>query len=699
MGSIIPIYINGLTIDVNPNVTILQACGLVGIYIPRFCYHEKLSIVGSCRMCLVELYKSIKPVVACATPVYQNIEVYTETALTKNSREHILEFLLINHPLDCPICDQGGECDLQDQSLVYGSDRGRFKEKKRAVINKDFGPFIKTVMTRCIHCTRCVRFMSEIANENVLGTLGRGKDMEIGTYINTIIRSEVSGNIIDICPVGALTSKPFAFTNRAWELRSVESVDIMDSIGSSIRLDFRGSEIVRILPVINESLNEHWITDKIRFTYDGFKHNRLITPLLKKKKWSHLIQEKNEFQTSSWERSIYYFVTIIVYYLFIASIDHLSFYLGELVDIQTTMLILKMSNILGISNIFIDSFEKKKHLNMDIREHYLLNKTIKNFEFNTVYMFMGSNISTESPLLNIRLNKFYNTRKTIGLFGSFKKNMHNINHLGFTIYNIYRILEGKHYFCKILKQYNNISWFSNVHHSFIYNNLNDYFGNTEKDTNITNQYNLIHNDCSKIGLFDLGITSQYQQISNYLNNEPNIIKLGYYVGTNSTLKNNKFSQIVIYQGHHNINKNQDNIILYLPSTSFIEKSKKYVNNTGRLLFVKKAITAPGLAKDDTSIIYIINLLLRHNLDVNMFMDEHLLKIYLPHLFYNAINFKLNTIYSFIWYNNHACKNKSFDYIYNIFNIDMIDNYYKTNTITLASKILNRMDIILHNYFI
>lgn len=345
------VYINGSFFEISSDLTVLQACGLAGIYIPRFCYHEKLSIVGSCRMCLVELYKSLKPVVACATPIFKDIEIYTETALTKNSREHVLEFLLINHPLDCPICDQGGECDLQDQSLVYGSDRGRFKEKKRAVLNKDFGPFIKTMMTRCIHCTRCVRFMSEVAGDAVLGTLGRGKDMEIGTYIVNTLQSEISGNIIDICPVGALTSKPFAFTNRSWELRSVESVDIMDSLGSSIRLDFRGSEIVRILPMVNELVNECWITDKIRFTYDGFKYNRLITPLLRKKKWALNNGVAISYLTGSWERSILFLTSIIICFLFLFSVNNLKFILNELIDVQTILSIFHVANFLGSSNI------------------------------------------------------------------------------------------------------------------------------------------------------------------------------------------------------------------------------------------------------------------------------------------------------------------------------------------------------------
>ena len=262
-------------------MTVLQACEQAGVDVPRFCYHQRLSIAGNCRMCLVEVEKSPKPVASCAMPVMPNMNIKTTTPLVKKAREGVMEFLLINHPLDCPICDQGGECELQDQSLIYGSDRSRFTEYKRAVEDKELGPLVKTVMSRCIHCTRCVRFATEVAGVQDLGVTGRGNMAEIGTYVSKLLTSELSGNVIDLCPVGALTSKPFAFTARAWELKFAESVDVTDGLGSNIRVDTRGTEVMRVVPRLHESVNEEWISDKARFSYDGLKRQRLDTPMVK----------------------------------------------------------------------------------------------------------------------------------------------------------------------------------------------------------------------------------------------------------------------------------------------------------------------------------------------------------------------------------------------------------------------------------
>ena len=262
-------------------VTVLQACEQAGVDVPRFCYHQRLSIAGNCRMCLVEVEKSPKPVASCAMPVMPNMNIKTTTPLVKKAREGVMEFLLINHPLDCPICDQGGECELQDQSLIYGSDRSRFVEVKRAVEDKELGPLVKTVMSRCIHCTRCVRFATEVAGVQDLGVTGRGNMAEIGTYVSKLLTSELSGNVIDLCPVGALTSKPFAFTARAWELKFAESVDVTDGLGSNIRVDTRGTEVMRVVPRLHEGVNEEWISDKARFSYDGLKRQRLDTPMVK----------------------------------------------------------------------------------------------------------------------------------------------------------------------------------------------------------------------------------------------------------------------------------------------------------------------------------------------------------------------------------------------------------------------------------
>lgn len=280
MSSEFIIHINGIKRYVKSSQTVMQACESYGISIPHFCYHDQLSVSGNCRMCLVEDGKGPKPLLAsCAVNVVPNMNIFTNTSLVKKARESVLEFLLINHPLDCPICDQGGECDLQDQSLVFGGDRGRFYESKRAVENKDCGPLVKTIMTRCIHCTRCVRFSTEVAGLTSFGVTGRGSKMEIGFYIKNLLNSEVSGNVIDLCPVGALTSKPYAFKARPWELKSYNTIDVFDSLGSNIRVDTFGTKILRILPLSNKVINGDWISDKVRFSYDGIKSQRITVPL------------------------------------------------------------------------------------------------------------------------------------------------------------------------------------------------------------------------------------------------------------------------------------------------------------------------------------------------------------------------------------------------------------------------------------
>jgi NADH-quinone oxidoreductase chain G len=313
-------FLNGYQIEVKDwSYTLLQQCEQLGINVPRFCYHESLSIAGNCRMCMVELETSLKPVIACSTSLTQGMSVWTNSALVKKARENVLELLLINHPLDCPICDQGGECDLQDQTMVYGGDRGRFKEEKRSVSDKHLGPYIKTIMTRCIHCTRCVRFCDEILGEPALGTMGRGNATEIGTYLSKAVTGELSGNVVDLCPVGALTSKPYAFHARPWELESVESIDIFDGLGSNIRMDVKNNQIVRILPRWNQEVNEHWITDKVRYSYDGLLVERLTWPMCK---------HDHQFLYSSWD------VISLVWSTYTKR-GLGKIYTGELLDLET----------------------------------------------------------------------------------------------------------------------------------------------------------------------------------------------------------------------------------------------------------------------------------------------------------------------------------------------------------------------------
>jgi NADH-quinone oxidoreductase subunit G len=263
------VTVDGIEVEVPNGASVLQACEAAGKEIPRFCYHERLSVAGNCRMCLVEVEKAPKPVASCAYPVMDGMKVFTDSPLVRNARRGVMEFLLINHPLDCPICDQGGECDLQDQAYAYGHDKSRYGEAKRAVKDKNIGPLIKTVMTRCIQCTRCVRFAAEVAGTPELGGTNRGENMEIGTYVEKALTSELSGNLIDICPVGALTSRPYAFVSRPWELRKTDGIDVLDAVGANIRIDTRGPEVLRILPRINEAVNEEWMADRGRFSFDG----------------------------------------------------------------------------------------------------------------------------------------------------------------------------------------------------------------------------------------------------------------------------------------------------------------------------------------------------------------------------------------------------------------------------------------------
>jgi len=288
------VKVNETDIEAEEGLTVLQVCEQSGVEIPRFCYHEKLSIAGNCRMCLVEIEKSPKPIASCATSAADGMNVKTNTPFVEKARKGVMEFLLANHPLDCPVCDQGGECDLQDQSMFYGIDKSRYKENKRAVPEKNMGPLIKTVMTRCIHCTRCIRFATEVAGVPELGAIGRGEDMQITTYLEKSMQSELSANVIDLCPVGALTSKPYVFEARPWELKKTETIDVMDAVGSNIRVDTYGWEVKRVLPRINEDINEEWISDKTRYACDGLLNQRLDSPF---------INRKGKFSKCSWKEA------------------------------------------------------------------------------------------------------------------------------------------------------------------------------------------------------------------------------------------------------------------------------------------------------------------------------------------------------------------------------------------------------------
>ena len=395
--------IDGIEVEVPNGSALIQACEAAGREIPRFCYHERLSIAGNCRMCLVEVEKAPKPVASCAYPVADGMVVKTDSPMVRNARRGVMEFLLINHPLDCPICDQGGECDLQDQSVGYGMDHSRYAEGKRAVKDKYLGPLVKTVMTRCIHCTRCVRFATEIAGVPELGATSRGENMEIGTYVEHALSSELSGNMIDICPVGALTSKPYAYVSRPWELRKTESVDVLDAIGAAIRIDARGAEVLRILPRINEDVNQEWLGDKSRFAIDGLKRRRLDGC------W---VRRDGRMARTNWEEAF----GAIATRMSAVPGERIGAVCGNLADCESTMALKDLMASLGSSNL--DCRQDNAAVDASRRDFYTFNSSIAGIDEADALLLVGVNPRHEAPLLNARIRARWLTGAlTIGSIG------------------------------------------------------------------------------------------------------------------------------------------------------------------------------------------------------------------------------------------------------------------------------------------
>src|SRR5262245_12599020 len=429
--------IDGKEIEVPAGMTVLQACELAGAEIPRFCYHERLSVAGNCRMCLVEMEKSPKPIASCAMPAGDGMVIKTDTPLVKKARHGVMEFLLINHPLDCPICDQGGECDLQDQAMAYGFDRSRFHENKRAVLDKNFGPLVKTIMTRCIHCTRCVRFATEVAGVEELGATGRGEHMEIGTYVEKALSSELSGNIIDLCPVGALTSKPYAFIARPWELKKTESIDVLDAVGSNIRIDARGNEVMRILPRLNEDINEEWISDKTRFACDGLKKRRLDVPMVKR---------DGKLREASWQDA---FAAIRARLDGLAG-DKIAAIVGDLVDCETMVVLKDLMASLGSPHL--DCRQDGARLDTKARCSYLFNTTIAGIEQADLCLLIGTNPRFEAPLVNARIRKRWRRGGfTVGRIGPPNDLTYPVIELGDGPESLGELVDGSHAFCERLK--------------------------------------------------------------------------------------------------------------------------------------------------------------------------------------------------------------------------------------------------------
>ncbi len=385
------VTVDGIEVDVPPGSNVLQACEAAGKEVPRFCYHERLSVAGNCRMCLVEIEKAPpKPFASCAYPAAEGMVVHTDTPMVKKARRGVMEFLLINHPLDCPICDQGGECDLQDQSMGYGGDSSRYEENKRAVKDKYLGPLVKTVMTRCIHCTRCIRFSTEIAGVSEMGATARGESMEVGTYVEKALTSELSGNLIDICPVGALTSKPYAFTARPWELTKTDSVDVLDAVGAAIRVDARGPEVLRVLPRLNEDVNEEWLADKSRFAIDGLRRRRLD---------SCWVRVDGKLRKASWNEAF----AAIAAKIRATTGERIGAVAGELADGESMLALKDLMAGLGSANL--DCRQHGEAVAVGRRDFYTFNTSIAGIEEADAILLVGTNPRHEAPLINARIRK------------------------------------------------------------------------------------------------------------------------------------------------------------------------------------------------------------------------------------------------------------------------------------------------------
>ena len=580
----VKVTVDGIDVDVPAGSNVLQACEAAGKEVPRFCYHERLSVAGNCRMCLVEIEKAPpKPFASCAYPVNEGMVVHTDSPMIKKARRGVMEFLLINHPLDCPICDQGGECDLQDQAVGYGSDTSRYDENKRAVKDKDLGPLVKTVMTRCIHCTRWIRFSTEIAGVPEMGATARGESMEVGTYVKKALSSELSGNLIDICPVGALTSKPYAFVARSWELKKTDSIDVLDAVGSNIRVDARGPEVLRILPRLNEDVNEEWLADKARFSVDGLKRRRLD---------SCWVRRDGKLVKASWDEAF----AAIAARLPGASIGAIA---GDLADAESMLALKDLLAALGSSNI--DCRQDGAVFDAARRDFYSFNTSIAGIEDADALLIIGSNPRHEAPLVNARIRKrvLAGGFKVFGI-GTPVDLTYPVQWLGETLDAAQAALpaltaakkpmlilgagalarpDGAAVLAAAWKLAADTGMLAAEWHGF----------------------NVLQHAASRVGGLDLGFLPgpTGKDMAAMLGGGVDVLwLLGADEFNTARIGAGTF---VIYQGHHG-DRGAARADVILPGAAYTEKNATYVNTEGRVQRTQQAIFPPGDAREDWTIL-------------------------------------------------------------------------------------------------
>jgi len=599
------LIIDGAEIEVEDGITLIQACEQAGVEIPRFCYHERLSIAGNCRMCLVEVAGMPKPIASCALGVNDmrpgpNGEppvIHTKSATVKKAREGVMEFLLINHPLDCPICDQGGECDLQDQAMAYGVDGSRFKENKRAVEDKNIGPLIKTIMTRCIHCTRCVRFMTEVAGVEELGMTGRGEDVEITTYLEQGMMSEMSGNVIDLCPVGALTSRPYAFAARPWELRKTESIDVMDAIGSSIRVDTRGREVMRFLPRNHDDVNEEWISDKTRFVWDGLKTQRLDQPF---------VRTRGKLRPATWEETF----AAITKRLKKAKGKRIAALAGDLAGAEEMFALKDLMMQLGSPNL--DCRQDGAALDPSKgRGSYLFNSGIAAIDEADAILLIGCDPRNEAATLNARIRKRWRTGQLkVGLVGCKTDLTYKHDYVGAGPASLNTLVQGKHGFAKVLKSAKRpmiilgggaLARTDGAAVMALAAKLASATGVVKANWN---GFNILHHAASRVAGLDLAFLPAKGGLDT-----AGILKAAkagrldvlYLLGADEIDMSSLGKTFVIYQGSHgDAGAHRADVIL--PGAAYTEKSAIFVNTEGRPQMTERAVFPPGEAREDWTII-------------------------------------------------------------------------------------------------
>ena len=579
--------VNGVEVEFEPGMNVLQVAELAGEEIPRFCYHERLSIAGNCRMCLVEVKPGPpKPQASCALPAADGQEIFTNTPMVKKAREGVMEFLLINHPLDCPICDQGGECDLQDQAMGYGRDDSRYGENKRAVEEKQMGPLVKTVMTRCIQCTRCVRFITEVAGVPEIGLISRGEDVEITTYLGASLTSELSANVIDLCPVGALTSRPYAFNARPWELKKTETVDVMDALGSSIRVDARGPAVLRVLPRINDDINEEWISDKTRYACDGLGRQRLDRPY---------VRENGKLRPAGWAEAL----DLVAAKLKGAAPDRIGVVAGDLQDAESMKAALDLFGAMGVKSL--DCRQDGMALGGGPRESWLFNSTLVGIEEADVILLVGSNPRLEAPVLNARLRKRWLAGALrVGVIGERADLTYAYDYLGAGPETLAGLAKSRGDFAKALKGAKKPAIIVGAGALTRGDSaaVLKAAASTAKAFGAT--WNVLHTAAARVGGLDLGfVPGEGGKAAGEV-----VAKGGadvlFLLGADE-LDLSASDAFVVYLGTHgDAGANRADVIL--PGAAYTEKNGLYVNTEGRVQMGQRAVFPKGEAREDWAIL-------------------------------------------------------------------------------------------------